>query len=242
MLPFLILLIVGQTANAQETTSESLLYKVDRVSQSITISKEVLMEAKTLQDVYRFYKPEWVREYLSVTTSLTKDGQPIEVISKNDMLSQEQKDQMIAADPNTTISVSINYIPENNLKSNSPKQEGFSFSVDPDSEASYPEGYDKLDQYLKKVAIDEIAGDRFDKNVLAAIKFTVTESGEIVNPLLLESSKDEEIDKILLASIKNMPCWKPAEYSNGLKVKQDFVFTVGNMESCVVNLLNIVNR
>ena len=36
-----------------------------------------------------------------------------------------------------------------------------------------------------------------------------------------------------------MPSWKPAAYANGMKVKQDFVLTVGDMTSCVVNLLNI---
>lgn len=40
-------------------------------------------------------------------------------------------------------------------------------------------------------------------------------------------------------AIRNMPSWKPAGYSNGISVKQDFVLTVGNMESCVVSLLNI---
>ncbi|MFT4667667.1 MAG: hypothetical protein ACI9XB_004640 [Gammaproteobacteria bacterium] len=56
---------------------------------------------------------------------------------------------------------------------------------------------------------------------------------------MYNSSIDENVNELLLETIQNMPCWKPAEYANGLKVKQEFVLTVGNMESCVVNLLNI---
>ena len=74
---------------------------------------------------------------------------------------------------------------------------------------------------------------------LAAVKFTVNEDGKIANAHVVESSKDEKVDRLLLATIQNMTDWKPAKYSNGLQVKQDFILTVGNMESCVVNLLGI---
>ena len=74
---------------------------------------------------------------------------------------------------------------------------------------------------------------------MAAVKFTINEKGEIVNPHIFESTKNEKVDKILLETIKKMPKWKPAKHANGLKTKQDFMFTVGNMESCVVNTLGI---
>jgi len=61
----------------------------------------------------------------------------------------------------------------------------------------------------------------------------------VINAHIVESSKDEKIDEIFLQTIQNMPLWKPAEFANGTTVSQDFVLTVGNMESCVVNLLNI---
>jgi len=68
---------------------------------------------------------------------------------------------------------------------------------------------------------------------------TIDEAGKITNSSIFESTKDEKIDAILLETIANMPNWKPAEFASGLKVKQEFVFTVGDMRSCVVNLLNI---
>jgi TonB family protein len=74
-----------------------------------------------------------------------------------------------------------------------------------------------------------------------AIKFTIDEAGQIINAHIFQPSKDEDVDNLLLETICNMPNWKPAEYSNGKKVKQEFVLTVGNMENCMINLLNIRN-
>jgi len=36
-----------------------------------------------------------------------------------------------------------------------------------------------------------------------------------------------------------MANWQPAEYANGLKVRQEFVLTIGDHRSCTINLLNI---
>jgi len=36
-----------------------------------------------------------------------------------------------------------------------------------------------------------------------------------------------------------MPKWTPASYSDGTAIEQDYVLMVGNMKSCIVNLLNI---
>ncbi len=55
----------------------------------------------------------------------------------------------------------------------------------------------------------------------------------IVNP------DNEKINTLLLEAIQTMPCWKPAEYANGTKVKQELALTVGNHKSCVINLLNL---
>ena len=52
-------------------------------------------------------------------------------------------------------------------------------------------------------------------------------------------SKDSKIDDMLITAISEMKGWKPAMFSNGLKIKQNFVLTIGNMENCMVNLLHI---
>ena len=96
-----------------------------------------------LSEVYRNYP------YISVEILTSYKGGIRKAVSKNDTLRQEQKDIMNMADLGTDISVKVQYIPDNTLKHNDPKE------------------------------------------------------------------------------------------INGIKVKQEFVLTVGNMESCVIPLLNI---
>ena len=45
----------------------------------------------------------------------------------------------------------------------------------------------------------------------------------------------------MMSGLREMPRWKPAKYANGTKVKQEFAFVVGHMESCVINTINTRN-
>ena len=245
-----IALVFPSLGSSQDNLTNELSFEVDRIYPFISITKEKLIDAQTLTDLdgeteklNHYYKSSWIREYISVEIQTSYKGGIKKAVSENDTLSQEQKDNMNMADAGTDISVKVKYIPENTLAHNDPKELKFTFTVDPESEAKYPDGQQKLKQYLKENAIDKIPRDSFKNYDLAAVKFTISEEGEIINAHVFgseyQTSKNEKIDKLLLETIRNMPCWKPAEYANGLKVKQEFVFTVGNMENCVVNLLNI---
>ncbi len=228
---------LGSTQNSANT--EQLSYEVNRVYPYISISKKQLNEARTLIDLNDRYQPSWVRKYISVEIVTSHKGKQKKALSKNDILSQEQKDNMNMADAGTDISVKVHYIPENTLVQNDAKEIHFTFTIDPKNEAAYPGGPQQLKQYLKEKAIDKIPDDQFKNYDLAAVKFTINEEGAIINAHIFETSKDEQVDKLLLETLRNMPCWKPAEYSNGIKVKQEFVLTVGNMKSCIIPLLNI---
>ena len=169
----------------------------------------------------------------------TKNGTTKKAVGKSDVLTQEQKDLLKLADEGTDVLVKIKYMPENTLSHNDPKEFHFTFSIDPENDAAYPGGEQQLKQYLKEKAIDKIADGSFRQYQLAAVKFTIDEKGQVINPHIFWTSEDKKTDELLLETICNMPNWKPATYANGFKVKQEFVFTVGDMKSCVVNLLNI---
>lgn len=237
-------------ASSQGGLTKDLKYEVNRVYPLVSITKEKLKKANTLIDLNNeandldlYFKPSWIRKYISVEVSASCKGKMRKAVSKNDALSQEQKDIMNMADAGTGISVQVQYIPENTLTHNDIKDLNFTFKVDPENEAKYSGGQQKLNQYLMEQAISKIPDGSFKNYDLAAIKFTINEAGEIINAQVFESVyqsyKNEKVNKLLVDAIRNMPCWEPAKYSNGIKVKQDFVLTVGNMESCVVNLLNI---
>lgn len=224
---------------ADDVFTDDLRFEVHRVYPYISVSREELIMANTLSDLNRHYKTAWVKEYISVEVITSHDGRIIKTRGKNDLLTGEQKDMINTADAGTDISVEVRYIPDNTLKNNDIKELKFSFTADPDQEAKYIGGQQQLKQYIKSTAIDKISDACFEKSTLAAVKFTIDKDGKIIDAHVFETSRDKDIDTLLLETVRNMPNWEPAQYSNGTRVRQEFVLTVGNMESCVINLLSI---
>ncbi len=224
---------------SQEAGSNALSYEVNRVYPYLSVTQEELKEATTLVDLNHRYKPSWVKEFISVEVAASCQGRIRQAIGKNDLLTLAQKAILNTADAGTDISVKVLYLPQNTLAHNDVKELEFTFTVNPESEAHYASGKAQLMQYLKENAIDKIPVGSFKGYDFAAIKFTITEEGEITNAHIFESSKNEKIDALLQATISKMPCWEPATYADGTKVKQEFALAVGNMENCMVSLLNI---
>lgn len=193
----------------------------------------------TLTDLNKRYPTSWVKAYISVEISAFKNGIPIKVSGNSDVLNQDQKELLLLADRSSDIDVSVTYLPDNSLKDETPKQYDFKVTVLPDKNADYAEGAAQLIQYLHENSIVNIEAGSFTGYDLTAIKFTITEQGSITDIQIALPSKDKKIDEMLVTAISKMPTWKPAEFSNGLKVNQDFILTVGNMDNCMVNLLNI---
>jgi len=236
---FIAFIAFSHLGYSQDKTDFDLTYEVNVVHPPLAISKEQLTEAKTIQDLNKHYKSSWVKAYKSVEILATHEGVIKKIVSENGTLTPEQKDFLDKADENTEIAIRVLYLPDNNLKNNELKRSNFSFKVVPEKEAQFVGGAEALKQYLRKTAIVNLPEGCIQQYALTAVKFTISTDGEIINTHVFESSKDEEIDALLVATISKMPSWKPAEYANGLKINQDFVFTVGDMKSCVVNLLNI---
>jgi len=239
----LFFLLLSLSGNSQANSDYELKCEVNRVLPYISITKQELSEAQTLIDLNPRFKSEWIQKYISVEISATGNGKPMKATSRNDLLTKKQKVLMNSADRNTDISVKIQYLPENTLKQNEVKEMTFSFILDPKTEAQYVGGEQELKRYLKKNIIDELAAGSIKKYDLAAVNFTVDEKGNVVDIRIFDTSmygtKPAKTDEILMKAICNMPRWKPATYSDGTKVKQDFALTVGDHESCVVNILNI---
>ena len=238
----IVLLIVASTfphlGFSQDSLSFDLSCEVHTNYPPLSITRETLTEAHTLIDLNANYPSAWVREYIVVEIETSYKGKIRKVMGKNDTLTQEQKGVMNSADPGTEISVKVQYIPENNLTHNDKKEISFAFLVDPENAALFPGGQQQLKKYLKENVIDKVSDDSFRRYQLAVVKFTIDEDGQVSNPHIFWPSEDGKTDNLLLETISNMPNWKPAEYSNGLKVKQEFALTVGDMESCTVHLLN----
>jgi len=224
---------------AQDSFVDVPTFSVEKVNPYIYISKTELDNAQRIGDLNKKFKASWIREYMMVEIFVSHNGVIRSAVSKNDHLTQQQKDLLQLADLDKEMEVKIQYIPENTLTKNDPKTMDFIFIVNPPCEANFPDGAEQLTAYLKEKAIDKIPDGSFTGYDLAAVKFTINEKGAIINPHVVESSKDKVIDELLLTTIQNMPAWTPAIHDNGTIVKQDFILLVGNMENCAISWLSV---
>ena len=233
----IVLLSIGCAFNS--FAQNDLNFEINKVLPFISIQENKLDKINTLTDLDKRYPTSWVREYISVEISAYKNGTQTKASGISDVLTQEQKELIRLADRSSDIAVSVMYLPENSLKNNTVKQYDFNVTVMPDKNAIYSEGAAQLIQYLQKNCIVNIEAGSFMGYDMTAINFTINEQGRVTDIQVSMPSKDTKIDEMLVAAISKMPSWKPAEFSNGFKVKQNFVLTIGNMENCMVNLLNI---
>lgn len=239
LLLFLVSFACTELLTAQDKIDYDFEYKVSKVLPPLSIARVELKEANTLLDLNPYYKSSWIRSYHSVEIKAMLNGELQETTNTDHTLTEAQKELIEKADIGTDIAVKVRYIPENTLANNEMKEMNFTFSIDPEKEASYVGGTQQLNEYLTKKGIGKIPNSSIPQYNLAAVKFVVNEEGQIINTEIAETSKDEELDKLLVETICNMPDWTPATYADGTRVKQEFVLTVGDHTSCVVNLLNI---
>lgn len=233
----IVLLSTGHVNNS--FAQNALAFEINKVLPFISIEEHKLAEITTLTDLDKRFPSAWVKEYVSVEISAFKNGIKTTASGIGNVLNQEQKELIQLADRNGDVAVNVIYLPENSLTNNTFQQYDFKVTVMPYKDAGYAEGTEQMMQYLQKNSIENIDAGSFVGYDLTAIKFTITEQGHVSDIQVVLPSKDAKIDEMLVTTISKMPIWQPATFSNGLTVKQDFVLTIGNMDNCMVNLLNI---
>jgi len=199
------------------------------------IQEEKLDEALTMTDINPDYPSSWIKEsdYISSEIKATCKGKLLNAKGENDVFNSEQKNILQEADFGTSIDIEVKYNSKNSITGTVDiKTMNFTVSLVPDKEAVYQGGYDEMKDYLKQNAVDKINASSHNKFEMAKVKFIVDEEGKTTMARILKTSEDKEIDQLLLETIANMPRWKPAERSDGVKVKQEFEFVVGTMMGC----------
>ncbi len=235
---------------AQNEVSGNPPFEVHQQYPYISVSKTQLSKAIKLEDLrnnynklHLEYKPAWVEKYISVEIQVCQDGEIKKAIGTNEQLNSEQKDLLANADFDKEIQVKINYWPKNNLLHNEPKVIDFSFSVDPDKNATFPGGTSALNQFLETNVIRNIPAASFKNYDMSAVEFSIGPSGDVTQASIFgaeyQAGKYDAINQQLLAAVRNMPRWQPATYTDGTKIAQAFVLTVGSAENCTLPLLNI---
>ena len=144
-----------------------------------------------------------------------------------------------SADLGSNIKVIVQYLPDNNLSKSEIQEMDFAFKVDPTHEAKCAGGEDHLNQYIEESIIKKVSRKDVPQYQVAAVKFTINENGNVVDAIIASASRNKDTDALLLKTICEMPKWVSAEYSDGTKTKQEFVFTIGDHYSCTMNILDI---
>lgn len=191
------------------------------------INQEILNEAKSLIDINPDYPSTWISDYISSDVVVTSKGKTIKATGNNDILTADQKEILKSADPGSDVHVEVKYSSLNFINKKVEINEmKFAVSLVPQYEAEFPGGSNQLKAYLKEKAILPMQGINVGQQ--AIFKFIINEHGEINQVKIIQSSNDKKLDQLLQIAISNMPRWKPAIDKNGVKVQQEFVFTVGN--------------
>lgn len=200
---------------------------------SRSIKKITLTQASTVSDIIPQYPSQWIKDYAFVEVIVTADGKTAKAAGKNSTLTAEQKNILLAAGLGSEVTITIGYNEKNAVTDRiQTATMQFEATVTPEKEAEYNGGYQQLTQYLQENGISKISPKSPKDFKPVIVKFTVDERGEIANAHVAKSSQDPKIDMTLLQAITKMPKWKPAETAKGVKVKQEFQFSVNNNSGC----------
>jgi TonB family protein len=211
--------------------NEDLRYGI-RAKYRRPVQQETLKKAQLINDVISGYPENWITSYLSVEILATCNGKTMTGRSKNNVLSQEQKNILSAIDLNTDIIIHVKYKYDNPSTNSIENNEiNVSMTVIPeiqaeyiihDTEAKYEGERDYIREYIKE-NISKVPNE-IDQ---CMVDFTINEEGGISNVSISMTSGKPEVDKLLVDLVNKMPKWKPAENSKGIKVQQKFQLTIG---------------
>jgi TonB family protein len=198
-----------------------------RAKETRPVTVETLNRSKSLVDFIPGYPESWISSYVSVEILTSSDGIQHKATGPNQLLTAEQKNILSSAGLGANIIVNVIY-KYDDLATNSveKKQVNVSMTVVPETEAEYVGGREELNKYLRKNVSDRIPKEASAKLKQGMIVFTVNEEGEIVNAKISNTSGDPATDKLFVEAINNMPKWKPAQNSKGVKVRQGFEFSI----------------
>jgi len=193
------------------------------------VKKEVLNKAESMRDLLPGYPDNWITTYVFSEIATYTDGKKLSAMSKNDILSKEQKNLLRLSEVSNHITLTIKYKyrdPLSQLTEENVIQ--VDMNVIPDNEAEYTNGYKELINYFKKAGTEKL--DEFTVKQIKRIhiKFTVNETGEITQVELIKGCGIDHVDKLFIELVTKMSAWKPAQNANGVKVKQRFEFLAGN--------------
>lgn len=192
------------------------------------VTLDTLQQAKTLVDIYPKYRPAWVKEYHSVIITSTCNGRSRSAEGSDQHLTEAQLTLLRNSSPDCAVDVEITYLPNNDLRPNPVRTMNFAVQVVPIMQAKYPGGMDALKAHLKTEVVDAVAELVEDPIELVKLRFFVSETGEVADVEIQESSGQVHIDRFIQKAFCSLPLWQPARNVDGQAIRQEFEFSMGS--------------
>lgn len=212
---------------SSDNNRQNLFFEV-RGAYSQTVKKDHLNKVTKLDDIVSGYPTNWLTDYVSAEIQTKCNGKIKSAKGPNQILTAEQKNILSNADLNSALEIKVKYRVKNSATDKPAIREMvFAVTVVPEVAAEYNGGRKEMNKYINENVIDKLSKNSTLDNFQGKVSFTVNENGETIEAKITTKSGDAEIDKLLIDTINNMPKWKPAQNSNGKKVRQDFEFSVG---------------
>ena len=190
--------------------------------------KDKLKNVKTLNDLIIGYPSSWINSYVSVEVLALKDGKTIKAKGLNDKLNKEQQSIIHTAEIGTDIIINTIYKSKNAVSNAMETSKmTYSFTIVPEVEAEFENGKKSALTYLEQKG-NEILPNKIEKGFRVTIRFTINEEGKMINARIVKPSHFSQLDEEFLQSVLKLTKWTPAKNAKGVKIKQDFVFTVGD--------------
>ena len=224
--------IVPNTTPKTDTIikKEDLFYSVGRgLEHSITYGK--LKDAKLIRDIVSGHPINWISEYDAVEILVISNGVETKTISKNEVLTAEQKHVFNSIKMSGAIFFKINYKTKNSVFDELDSREmNISIAVVPDTPAEYIGGYEQMINYIKSHSTDKIVGKTMGKLQFTRLDFVINTNGTVGKVEVRDSSGDAEVDAVLKKTLSEMPKWKPAKNLDGKPVNQklELILTYGD--------------
>jgi len=196
------------------------------------ITKATLNEATVLSDINAGFPTSWIKECLSVEIKRGNTaGDTLSVLGQNPTITVQQNALLSAAALNDELFFKIDYLPYENIEGNGPRTIEFSFKVIPDTQASYPGGWDAADNYLMAQGITVISRQLDNLRLWSKFGFKIDTDGSVQSVEVEKSTGDLLFDLQITEILKGMPSWQPAIDHQGQKAPQKYYLMVG-MAGC----------
>lgn len=193
-----------------------------------------LVSAQESEVVYPNTAYEKMVDYVGFEISVISQGKMQRLAAQGKILSVAQKNLLKNADLGNPVVVKVKYYYLKDGRNPDKIHEGTTtLEPLPFFVAEYAGGNKAITNYLQSRVLDKITTPLKEAYpFFATVRFTVDETGKVVQVKIIEPSHYPEIDALLQKAIQQMPGWRAARDTQNKPVKETFTFNYPFVDGC----------